>query len=311
MDDVLLPRRSLIAHGTLRNPNVVSLILVLLMFSFSIAGLESSGTLSFFTDAAQSTDNFFVADPIFFSVTAPTTDHTFVGAEATGTPIVLTTVPGEGSDPIQYYVSVENVSGSAVLCSALTATGDTPLAFSGPLVALHTGTTTAMGPWNLSVSLPNATGIADGDTCSVTLVYKGWNDGVLEGGGYSDTHKVPLTFSFKDAAVTQIVPLTTSAALDQSGGGGGTFVPTAPAESTTTDATSTDTVVTDPTLTAPEATTTEAIVPPVPADVTPPVDVPPPSGETVVAPTDTPPPVDSTPPADTSTTDTPPPDPTV
>jgi hypothetical protein len=307
MDDVLVPRRRLLTRHAAREPKIISLVLVVSMLAVSIAGLESHGTISYFTDAEQSLGNNFVADPIFFSVTASTTAQTFDGAEASSTtPIVLTTVPGEGSDLVQYYVTAEKTDGSDTFCNALTATGDAPLSYNGSLLSLHTSATNVMGPLNLFVSLPDATGVSSGDTCAVDLIYKGWNDGVEEGSGYTDTHRVSLVFTYEEVPI--ILPLTEAGAIQDLGGvvtGGSGSVDPQPA-ATTTDATTTDAV-------APPADIPPDVPPPAESTTTPPADetvVPPPVPTVDTTVVDTPP-VADTPPADIPPTDTPPPPPDV
>ena len=205
MDDVLVPRRRLLVRGVARAPRIASLLVVGLMLFISIAGVESHSTISYFTDAEQAIANSFVADPIFFSVVASTTAQTFHGAEInTDTPVVIATVPGVGSDPMQYYVEIEKTGGNDALCNALTVLGDAPLAFDGLLASLQTATTSTMGPQNFFVSLPDDAGVVSGDTCAVDVVYKGWNDGVREGNGYTDTHRVSLVFDYQYAPIIEV-----------------------------------------------------------------------------------------------------------
>ena len=53
----------------------------------------------------------------------------------------------------------------------------------------------------MQISLPDATGLSDGDECTVHFVYRGWSKDAPEGTGYTDEERDSFKFIFKGAAI--------------------------------------------------------------------------------------------------------------
>ncbi|TSC70802.1 MAG: hypothetical protein CEO12_178 [Parcubacteria group bacterium Gr01-1014_46] len=167
----------------------ISLVSVLVSFSLSSVG----NTISYFNDVEQTIGNFLRADPIGFEVEIDSADSAQVDlslGEVVVTPIMT---PNSDSEPIQYFVKAEMINGDSELCNTIHLFATYPFPYDGGLVSLNTGTTTEVGPWTMALSVPDYTMFSD-KSCTVELVYKGWNSGVPFGKGYRDTQKVSITF---------------------------------------------------------------------------------------------------------------------
>ena len=184
-------RRVWNSSGKLAAASVVSLFLT--------AGVFATGdTASYYVNVEKSLNNIFIADPLYFSVDASTTALVLdpsIPAPGGDVTIAALMTPGETSEPIQYEVNAIPASGDTGLCSAVQVMASAPFVYDGPLLSMNTATSTQTGPWTLTFFLPLGAQVSPGVSCTLDLVYKGWNADALEGQGYSDVHKLTLTFS--------------------------------------------------------------------------------------------------------------------
>lgn len=183
----------------------VSLIAVFLLVSLSSVG----STMSFFNDVEKSVGNFFQADPVYFTVAMATSTQIDMSL---GTQVILPVmIPGEDSEPIQYFVTAQMTGGDSVLCDAIHVLGTFPFPYDGPLLGIVTATTTDVGAWTLSFSLASGNTFATSTSCNVELTYKGWNADSVPGKGYSNTEKISLVFYVNaTSSIPVILPDITS-----------------------------------------------------------------------------------------------------
>jgi hypothetical protein len=187
--------------------HIVLPIAVVLIASFASIGT----TASYFSNIQLSAANFFVADPLYFSVAGDTQTLTVGQSEQLFVP---TMTLGDDSEPVQYRVNVQMMSGDATLCDALTVYTTAPLIYSGPFLSMATATTSQTGPWALTFEASAQEGIAAGASCQVDLIYKGWGVGSAEGVGYSDTHRVSLTFVYQLPVVSAPANTTDTTSIE-------------------------------------------------------------------------------------------------
>ena len=215
--------------------NIAAVASLSLMFLVGISTI--GGTVSYFSDVEKSIGNFFTADPLYFSVVLATST---IEMSAGDQLVVPEMVPGDTSEPAQYYVRASMLSGNAGLCDAIHVLATAPLPTDAQLAGLQTATTTDTGPWALTLYLAPGSAPAVGSSCTIDLIYTGWNAGAQWGNGYSDIQHVPLTFTYNPA------PLPASA-------GGDTATPSTDigaVEGTSTEATSTADIVSPPDATS-------------------------------------------------------------
>ena len=273
------------SHGSNISRSLAKVTSVGLLLLLIFVGASSAGsTVSYFSDLETSLNNFFQADPLDFTVVVASSSP--IDMSHGEQMIVPVMTPGADSEPIQYFVQAHMVGGDSALCSAIQLLGTAPFVYDAPLLSLSTGTSTETGPWALTFSLPPSARPALSASCSVDLIYRGWDARVAWGQGYSDEEHVLLAFSVSappaeagssSAGSTLTAASATSLSDDSSQGGSSTpaFIQTTDA---TTDSTSSPQATSTPatsTTSALDATTTPPDAPTAP-DVTPPQDPPPP-----------------------------------
>ena len=173
-------------YSGLKMTGVISLALILLV------SLSNTGsTMSYFSDVEKSIGNYLRADPLYFTVVASPTQIDLSSGEATIIPVMT---PGLESELAQYFVRAEMTGGDKELCNSIQVLGTFPFPYDGPILGISTATTTDVGSWTLTASLTTGSIFATSTSCSVDLVYKGWNADSLPGKGYSDTQKITLMF---------------------------------------------------------------------------------------------------------------------
>ena len=192
LSDMFVPHQvtvSLPLHKRIyRSPIVVTALLMILAVPVLLVG---GGTGAYFSDHEQSTGNTFAAGPLDFIVSSVPTGATLFLNQA-GENFTLTVSPVAGSLPFRYKVSAV-ASGNPAFCAAITAVGAAPLAYSGPVASLTTSDTDSLTPWSLVLSLPlPATGVVDGQICSLDLTFEGYQEGGVIGTEYHDTEHVIL-----------------------------------------------------------------------------------------------------------------------
>ncbi len=175
-----------------------ALVLVLSLFasSYGITYGKLQSTLAYFRDDETSRANVFAAISLDFLMNPGEVSTPIeAGGEIFLRPLMKTE---SGSSPIMYRAFIEEVGTPAPLCGLLLAVATTsPFVYSGALTSLSTEATTTTGHWGLSISLPDATGLSDGEKCTVHLVYRGWNKDAPENTGYTDEERDSFTFIFK------------------------------------------------------------------------------------------------------------------
>ena len=191
-------------YSGLKMTVVVSLALVL------FTGLSNMGsTMSYFSDIEQSIGNYLRADPLYFTVTmASSTQIDLSSGEEVIVPVMTS---GLDSELAQYFVRAEMTGGDSGLCNAIHVLGTFPFPYDGPILGISTATTTDVGSWTLTTSLAYSS-FATSTSCSIDLVYKGWNADAPLGSGYTDSEKISLTFfvSAESASTTDGTTVNTT-----------------------------------------------------------------------------------------------------
>jgi hypothetical protein len=172
-------------------------MLCLFATSFGLASGKITNTVSYFRDDEVAQNNIFRAGLLGFRVDAFGDGYTFEGPEdIDGGFHTALVIPDTGSISMRYRITTEKTSGSDAFCSALRAVStSTAFIYDGPLLGFGT-TTTLEGPHEFDVRLSSAEGLIDGDICNVDVVYLGWSDSSPTPFGYTDTKRVPLSFSY-------------------------------------------------------------------------------------------------------------------
>ncbi len=178
----------------------VGILSVTLLSSLSSVG----GTVSYYADVENSVASKLLTSPLSFDVEIASSTSAQVNISESGELVVPFMFPLNGSNEIQYSVSSEFVSGDLGFCSSIKALGAFPFPYDGNLMGLQTGFSTQTGSWALTFSVPDIS-LFSGSTCTVDLVYKGWNATSVIGEGYSDIQKVSITFTAP--VVVQQAPL--------------------------------------------------------------------------------------------------------
>lgn len=203
----LVPRpiirvRQSAASATAKIVGVACFSLVLFLGVFS-----TGDTMSYFLDEQRLLGNTFTADPLSFSVAASSTAVTLDGSDPL---IVAVMTPSPLSAPIQYSVTATTTAGDPALCAAIQLLGSAPFVYDAPLVSLATATSTQTGQWALTFSVAPGSTLISGTTCAVDLVYTGWDASAVTGEGYSDTERLPLSFTY----VGTTAPTADTSAID-------------------------------------------------------------------------------------------------
>lgn len=201
MDDVFVPIYAPMAHTTpaahsesRAGKRLVTAFAMYFIFVLTISD-TAGATISYFADTNVSHDNTLIARSLDFTVDA---GETMVASIGEGDEVYVTTAftPEAGSLPTAYRVIAEKTGGVEPLCSLLYADATSTPTYTGPLIDLVTGTTTEeITDWQVRVTLPDATGVVENDSCAFDLVYQGWY--LLNGQwGYTDEERVNLEFAY-------------------------------------------------------------------------------------------------------------------
>ncbi len=168
----------------------VGILSVALLVSLSFVG----GTVSYYADEENSVGSKLLTSPLNFDVEIASSTSAQVSISEGGELLVPYMFPLVDSKEIQYSVNSTFVSGDLGLCSSIKALGAFPFPYDGNLIGLQTGFSTQTGSWALTFSVPDIS-LFSGATCTVDMVYKGWNKDSVVGEGYSDVQKVTITFT--------------------------------------------------------------------------------------------------------------------
>lgn len=167
----------------------VFVLATLLTFSLFSVG----GTISHYRDMEVSGLNKFLANPLAFDVLIDGQESVQASLQTEQIVIPIMT-PHPDSGPIQYSVVSQMVGGDSSMCNEIKMFSTFPFPYDNKLLLLSTGLTEDTGAWSLAFSLPDP-GLFPNTTCTVDLIYSGYNADVLFGDGYSDTQKVSITFN--------------------------------------------------------------------------------------------------------------------
>lgn len=172
-----------------------SVVLVTSLLTVSIWSVQ--GTASYFNDTETTAQNELGAGILDFKANPDKSSFTFTnGTQSDQGDLITVLAPEAGSVPMKYRVTVEQTGGSVALCSAITASVQTPFSYNSTLLGLTADNVIFSGPLTLSVTLTPSSAYVTGDTCTVDIVYTGWNQSLNHSdGGYGDVERVPLTFT--------------------------------------------------------------------------------------------------------------------
>lgn len=168
----------------------LSVLTVILSIGFGRVG----STVSYFNDMEKALGNFMKTDPLSFKVEIASSTSIQIDLTQGKTVVTPIMTPVDESESIQYFVKSSISSGDGDLCNNVRMTGTWPFPFDSNISTLVTGTTTKAGAWTLEFSVLDYA-LYSNKTCTIDLVYEGWNAGSAYGIGYKDTQKVSLTFS--------------------------------------------------------------------------------------------------------------------
>lgn len=183
--------------------------------TLSIVGVVCIGsmgsTVSYFNDSEQSKENILGANALDFEVSVNQDTFAFLDRVLTiGTDVLTTTVtPVSQSVPVKYDVSIKNIQGVTALCDAIEVHVDEPFIYDGPLTAITATGLTYTGSWLMDITVGTESGYVSGDTCTLDMVYSGWNASLASPfGGYDDEERVTLIFTAhaSDGGVPSITP---------------------------------------------------------------------------------------------------------
>lgn len=170
--------------------------LLLLAFTFASGITATHQTLSYFNDIENTSGNNLNAGLLDFTVNAANYSGEVVVGE-TGITFDPVASGEAGSLQLEYRVHAEQMSGpeSDAFCNALVAHAEGSLAYDGPLVSLAVGPTNSVGVYEVGITMPDATGVSNGDSCVIDLVYTGWYQHAPDEQGYMDEERVTLTLT--------------------------------------------------------------------------------------------------------------------
>jgi len=187
-----IPKEKLKSNWLIHTLKVFGVIIATAGLSTSLVSVGS--TVSFFNDTEISIGNYFRAEPLSFTVNIASSTSAMVDITSGSGGVVPIMLPVDGSAVIQYMVKGNLASGDALLCNAINTLGTFPFPLDGNLATVISGTTTTTGHWTLVFSLPDPT-LFSNKSCTVNLVYEGWNAELPYGTGFRDARTVSITFN--------------------------------------------------------------------------------------------------------------------
>lgn len=189
-------------------------VILLMLTAFSAA--RASTTISYFSDSELSALNSMSAGILNFLV-GEGAGAAFIVTEGDvdGEAVMPTVTLDAGSFNLSYNVTSAQTGGSSTFCNALQVDSTNGVfTYDGPLIGLNTGSTNTIGAWQFNVILPAASGVTDGETCVVDLIYSGWIDGGPSGSGYLDEETYTLTMTASVPAPLNAPLLIQSAVIE-------------------------------------------------------------------------------------------------
>lgn len=152
---------------------------------------------AYFADTETAAGNVFVAALLdFIGIESPQAYNIEEAGPAVSVPITVT--PEPGSVQTDYRVTVAHTGGTLVLCGALVATVVAPpFAYTGPLLTLNS-VASSSASLTLLLTLPDASGLTDGDQCTFDVVFRGWYPTMPEYTGFADEERVSVTMTYHE-----------------------------------------------------------------------------------------------------------------
>jgi hypothetical protein len=96
---------------------------------------------------------------------------------------------------MEYKVRAEKISGNEPFCNLIQAQIEGDLEYSGPLLLFIGGPSLSVGLNMFNLSLPDATGVVNDDSCQIDLVYTAWAKDAPDEQGYVDEERVHITLT--------------------------------------------------------------------------------------------------------------------
>lgn len=170
-----------------------ALLLISTIFAAGIATTHQ--TLSYFNDLDSSNANSLNAGILDLEIT----DGETIGGEVTegDTGVLINPALGgvAGSFDMKFKVRAEKVVGNDPFCNLIQAQIGGDFLYSGPLVSFTGGPSIFLGVHEFNISLPDATGVVNGDSCQIDLVYTAWAKDAPDEQGYVDEERVHITLT--------------------------------------------------------------------------------------------------------------------
>jgi hypothetical protein len=169
-----------------------ALLLVATVFAAGITTTHQ--TLSYFNDVEASNANSLTAGILDLEI-----DGVDFGGEVTEGETGVTIEPAlsgaPGSFNLEYRVRAEKIDGTEPFCSLIHAHTEGAFTYDGPLVSFTGGPSLSVGINTFQLSLPDATGVLNGNTCQIDLIYTAWAKDATDEQGYIDEERVHITLT--------------------------------------------------------------------------------------------------------------------
>lgn len=153
-------------------------------------------TVSYFNDSESSVDNAMSGVSLDFTATPDDTIFSFDDGElvddADGLVTTITLEP-ESVDG-RFSVHAVRTGGSEQFCNFINASVSMPYLYTGALTALTATDVTFDAPYTMELTLPDASGLVEGDVCLIDIVYTAWHYDEDADQGYFDEERNSLTF---------------------------------------------------------------------------------------------------------------------
>lgn len=196
-------RRKLLASSA-----TFALLLIATIFAAGITTTHQ--TLSYFNDIETSNANSLNAGILDLQINGVNFEGELVEDEV-GINIAPSLSGVVGNFDMEYKVRAEKISGAEPFCALIQAhvTGDVSLQYDGALMSYVGGPSQSVSINSFDLSLPDATGVSNGDVCDIDLVYTAWAKDAVDEQGYVDEERVRITLTA--AGLPEQVPALFSA----------------------------------------------------------------------------------------------------
>lgn len=161
-------------------------------------------TVSYFNDIEKTINNTLQAVALDFVVLPDGAQYAFENGQLVADDdgsLVTVVTPELDSVPLRHTVSVEITGGNISFCHAIIASSTLPVLYQGPLSTLIATDVLFDTPWSLALSLPDSTGLFNGESCALDIVFTAWHYDELTNQGYFDEERAPLTFELISSVI--------------------------------------------------------------------------------------------------------------